>query len=210
MRTGCRQNAVLLLAHALPLSPGWDVIHPPCHHRCCPRCTAISATAYPWYPPDTVPIQARQHVFSCCFCQRCALPPLSATDCGWQNAASPPACVLPSSAGWGAICPPCLCCCYSHRVLNSLSPIPGIHSTQAPDTSTFVVSVVIDVSHSSLCPTPVAGQHIHVGVQHALLLPPWVVVGISTTARTITKMGRCHLLPNLLPSLHLPHLTAVH
>ena len=54
---------------------------------------------------------------------------------------------------------------------------------------------------------PVAGQHDHVGIRHVLLLPPHVVIMVSTAAGMTTAAGQCHLLPNLLPSIpcHIPH-----
>ena len=54
-RMGCRRNTVLLLAPALPSSPGWDAIHTCCH--CCHCChhNASSTIAYPQYPSNADP-----------------------------------------------------------------------------------------------------------------------------------------------------------
>ena len=53
------------------------------------------------------------------------------------------------------------------------SPIPGIRQTRTPDrpVDVFVISAVVDVTLSPLCPLPVAGQ-----VWHVLLLPPRIVI----------------------------------
>jgi len=105
--TGCRRNLASPPARTSPLSVGWDAIRPPrCHHRCHCR-AAISTVAHTRYPPDADPGHARRRV-SCRRRRRsCPLPPLPAASRGRRNAASPPACASPSSAGWwDAIRPP--------------------------------------------------------------------------------------------------------
>ena len=55
----CRRNAALAQARALPLSTGWNVIHPPCPCCCCSHCAVNSAVARLRYPPDTDPRYVR-------------------------------------------------------------------------------------------------------------------------------------------------------
>jgi len=113
-RTGCQRNVALPPARTSPLSAGWDAIRPPrrlhrCHCRCC---ASISTVAHPRYPPDADPGHARRRVSCCRRCRRRPLPPLPAASRGRRNAASLPARVSPSSAGWWVLdsgkCEDCL------------------------------------------------------------------------------------------------------
>jgi hypothetical protein len=77
-----------------------------------------------------------------------------------------------------------------------------------PDTpiNVLVITAIIDVTLSPLCPPLVSGHCVGVGVMRVLLLPPLVVVGISTAAGMATMVRQYHLHPNLLTSLpcHIP------
>ena len=83
--------------------------------------------------------------------------------------------------------------------------MPGIcmMRTPSPDTPVdkLVAAAVIGVTLSPLCLLSVEGQRVCIGVRCVLLLPPCVIVVVSTAARKMTIARQRHLLTNLLLSL---------
>ena len=138
------------------------------------------------------PVSARRGPRTCL--STCSSLPSSLTSpscssvCCRRNAAMPPAWVLPSSAGWDAFLPPCPCCCCSHCAVNSDVAHPQYPPNVDPGhaVEVFVVGAVVDVALSPLCLPPVTGQQIRVGIRHVLLLPPHVIIIVSTATKTMT------------------------
>jgi hypothetical protein len=78
-----------------------------------------------------------------------------------------------------------------------------VQTTDRP-VNVFVVTAIINVTLSPLCPPLVTGQRVRVSIHHVLLLLPHVIIIIivvSTAAGLPTAAQRHLLLPSLLPSL---------
>ena len=202
---GYQRNVASPPARTLPLSVGWDAIHPPRRHHCCHCRAAISTVAHPRYPPDADPGHARRRV-SCCRHRRCRpLPPLPAASRGRRNSASLPARASPLSAGWwDAICPirrHCHCCRHALSLLPSRHnlrrcPFP-VSARRGPRTCPSRCS---SSTPSSTSPSP-PSAHRRLQDRSSSSLFPWL---LSSSSSRLVGGAPSSPLPPLPPFTSLP------